>query len=1286
MRPGSAEAPRAAQPWRAFASRLVAAGAAALVIWAAGTALGRWVAPASEETARAAARAHTAARQALAAMEGSARDALAVPLQPPLTGAGASRAFGELAAVRDRQTRRSAGGLDLSGFGISLVEADGRPLAWSGRTTRRTSALASPSRPVWRTTAAPSGVEITRLECRGPWTVGGCPMVVAEWWLPYAGADAGARVVNLGGQPVTLVEPDTSGLAMAPVSVTAPDGTPLFAATIAPRDVVLQSRRWPLAVRSVALAALACGWLAALGPLRRWRRRHSRSAPVAPTLLTAGVMTAAWLSLWMASPAEWWPHDALTGVRYASAGLPLVRSPFDAALAAALALALAWTLAGSAGTRLRRRRAAAAGHARALLGGVTAAVLAHASTWVLRDAVVSSTLDLRQFSLLAWNPARVLLQLGLLGGVVALTLVAAVALRGRRPWRHPSVAHALLWLAPGLATALVDREWAALILTAAAAAAATVAHRVTGAAGRRATGRQLATAAVLLTATTGAVYLEVYRTSTTAAHEQVATRLAAEVLQQREAVKARLQQAMDDVDALEGLEALVGGAAPGADEADRAFSVWQATALAAPVSSSLELADATGRRLSRFAFNLPVESAGASPADDSGCDWSVSEEVSPFFGEDRRVWRASRAICPSAGAPSGFITLQATVDRSDLPFLAPVRPYAELQRRPGHLPARDMLGHDVEYTVYGWSGRPLYASRPAGWALAPEALAAAAASRTPFWARLTRGQDPYDVFIFSDRGAIHALGLPVASWLTHVMAVAEALVLCGAGVMLAGVLFAVARWRRISARRLWRAAAASYYRRLLVALVAAAIVPVVGLALLFRASVAAQTRASLEQEAVRTASAAERAIADLAPALDGAVDDDLLVWVSRLVGADVNVYEDAQLLATSGRTLFASGLLPPRPPEAVYRDIALGLRAESVSESVLGDVRYLTVGVPVGGSRLPRIVTVPLALRQESAEAQMAMLDRRVLLVALFFVLAGGALGYSLAERMADPVRRLARATRRISRGDLDVTVLVRSSDEFRNLAEEFNAMAVELGRQREQLERTNRLEAWSEVARQVAHDIKNPLTPIQLNAEHLKRVHADRGGPMGAVVDTCVDTILGQVRLLRSIASEFSNFASTPTVKREAVRVRELVDALVAPYQDALAGTITFARTVPDGLPDVNVDRALTARALANLLENALQAIGQHGTVAVEAASEPGPAARPGVAIAISDSGPGMDAAALARAFEPYFSTKAGGTGLGLPIAKRNIEASGGTVRMTSGAGAGTRVIVWLPAVTSGA
>ena len=185
------------------------------------------------------------------------------------------------------------------------------------------------------------------------------------------------------------------------------------------------------------------------------------------------------------------------------------------------------------------------------------------------------------------------------------------------------------------------------------------------------------------------------------------------------------------------------------------------------------------------------------------------------------------------------------------------------------------------------------------------------------------------------------------------------------------------------------------------------------------------------------------------------------------------------------------------------------------------------------------ILMVPLTSRQQEIEGQIEELDRRVLLAALLFIILGAGIGYSMAERIADPVNRLMRATRRIARGDLDARVIATSSDELRRLVDAFNRMAEDLRRQRAELERTNRLAAWADMARQVAHDIKNPLTPIQLNAEHLQRVHADRGRPLGPLVDDCVSNILGQVRLLRQISSEFSSFASSPQAESVADRCR---------------------------------------------------------------------------------------------------------------------------------------------------
>jgi nitrogen fixation/metabolism regulation signal transduction histidine kinase len=239
--------------------------------------------------------------------------------------------------------------------------------------------------------------------------------------------------------------------------------------------------------------------------------------------------------------------------------------------------------------------------------------------------------------------------------------------------------------------------------------------------------------------------------------------------------------------------------------------------------------------------------------------------------------------------------------------------------------------------------------------------------------------------------------------------------------------------------------------------------------------------------------------------------------------------------------------------------------------------------------------------------------------------------------------------------------------------------MAADLQRQRGELERTHRLEAWAEMARQVAHEIKNPLTPIQLNAEHLRRVHADRGEPLGPILQQCVETILTQVKLLRQIASEFSSFASSPTARRSRVDVPELLHEIIEPYRSGLDGRIQFDVHVPATLPPVYVDRTLISRSLTNIVENALHAMPGSGRLSVMAG-----AADHSVQIRVSDTGVGMDAEALARAFEPYFSTKATGTGLGLPIAKRNVELTGGTISVTSERDKGTTVELTLPVADS--
>jgi nitrogen fixation/metabolism regulation signal transduction histidine kinase len=477
----------------------------------------------------------------------------------------------------------------------------------------------------------------------------------------------------------------------------------------------------------------------------------------------------------------------------------------------------------------------------------------------------------------------------------------------------------------------------------------------------------------------------------------------------------------------------------------------------------------------------------------------------------------------------------------------------------------------------------------------------------------------------------------------------------------------------------------SFYRKLFLAFVLVAILPVVILAFATRTYFAAQFRAAVEEGAIRTATVAQRLVEDYATLQQrqtGALrllDDSVMVIVGRAIDQAVNLFDDAELQATSERDLYASRVLPTRTPAGVYREIVLNRMPTYVGIEEVGGASYLVAAAPVRAGGREGIVTVPQTLQRQESERQTDELDRRVLTAAVLFVLLGAASGYWMAERIADPVSRLTRATRRIARGDLDARIAATSSDELRRLVEDFNTMAADLKQQRAELERTQRLEAWADMARQVAHDIKNPLTPIQLSAEHARRVNVDRGRPLSPVLDDCVNAILTQVKLLRQISAEFSSFASSPTPRPEATDIAALIDEVVEPYRMALTGRIAVEVGHSDGLPQVSLDRTLFSRALTNVVENAIHAMPGGGTLTIASRRDTAED-RDSVAVSVSDTGVGMGPEDVARIFEPYFSTKATGTGLGLTIAKRNIELNGGTIDVTSTRGVGTTVRMRMP------
>ena len=1205
--------------------------------------------------------------------------------------------------------------------GATVYDRSGTPVAWAGRVSdlpkERTlgpaTVLLVPSalgprlvrvEPI--TVAAAAGVEAAAVPAA----------IVAEQSIAAdversSGADAFLVATSIA--PVRLRQ---SGVADRPAAarptpspnqsaftfpIPSVGGGVLVEAEVAAADLSFQRERWNRLTAAVALGILALTLVACVGPLieRRTRARTARAYATATAMLVALVVLVRGL-LWIAG--VW-----ITGTRsFASPSELLLTAAFGAVLAA------------MAVHDVSRRRAAprrpplvgSASRARAAIGAIYAAagaidgLLLAAYDLGLQRIVSRTRIDLLHFSLHPVSGPRLALAFALiLLHAAVIWLAAAIALYPSRLLRTPrdgswTALKIAAWLggaaaaiaAAGAAIAPLPPAPVAVALIVAGASAITVAE-VGGRFRRASQSARIFMVFLALLAPAVALYPSIVTFAIDTKERLVATVLAPEVASQRQDLERRLRRSLVEIDSMRALADFVTGFDTATPTTDRAYLVWSRTELGASrLTSSVELFTADGRLVSPFALHLPEYST--SPYIATRCDWDeLVDEVSPFGSSERQVLRTSRGICEGSRIVGGIV-VRAMFDPEALTLSAPRGPFGEPPQTSWAAQSEGVFGRDVEFAMYGWSRAPLYAGGASVWRLPDDAFARVVESREPFWTSVERDGDTYRLYLQNDRVGVYVLGYPIITAAGHFTNLAELVLLTAvvyAFLLTLAMLFgSMTGGAPATGRALFREIRSSFYLKLFFAFVASVVVPVAILAAATRTYFKNQLLAGAEESGARTVTTAQRLVEDYATLQQrgtgvlGAIDDNVMVLVRRAIDEDVNLFDRQRLQATSARDLFASQTFSTRTPSDVYRAIVLDRLPTFVGEETIGSASYRVAAAPVHAGSREAIVTVPLANRQQDIEQQIDELDRRVVSGAVFFCLLGAALGYWMAERIADPVARLTRATRRIARGDLDARVAATSSDELRRLVEDFNQMADDLKRQRTELERTQRLEAWADMARQVAHDIKNPLTPIQLSAEHAQRVNQDRGRPLSPVLDDCVNAILSQVKLLRQISAEFSSFASSPTPRPEPTAVGEIIDEVVEPYRTGLAGRIVIATDTARDLPTAVIDRTLLARALTNVVENALHAIPGQGrlTVTARPSRDGGDGRGDGVVIEVADTGVGMDPESIAKIFEPYFSTKATGTGLGLTIAKRNVELNGGTIDVRSRRGAGTTVTIRLP------
>jgi signal transduction histidine kinase len=301
------------------------------------------------------------------------------------------------------------------------------------------------------------------------------------------------------------------------------------------------------------------------------------------------------------------------------------------------------------------------------------------------------------------------------------------------------------------------------------------------------------------------------------------------------------------------------------------------------------------------------------------------------------------------------------------------------------------------------------------------------------------------------------------------------------------------------------------------------------------------------------------------------------------------------------------------------------------------------------------------------------------LLVGGGVILLGLILGWWISARVTRPIEQLAAGAREVAAGRWNARVEVRSRDEIGQLAATFNEMTRQLAEQRERLVQTERVAAWRELARRLAHELKNPLFPLQLTVENLQRAREQTPEQFDEVFFESTATMRAELENLKAIVTRFSDFAKMPPPEFEPVDVNESVRSVVKLFEPQLVTVgrpaITPELYLDEHLARPQADPILLRRALENLVLNSLDAMPAGGTLTVRTLQHNG-----SVRLEVTDTGAGLTPEECARLFTPYYTSKRHGTGLGLAIVQSVVSDHSGKIEVESAPGAGATFRIDLP------
>jgi signal transduction histidine kinase len=404
---------------------------------------------------------------------------------------------------------------------------------------------------------------------------------------------------------------------------------------------------------------------------------------------------------------------------------------------------------------------------------------------------------------------------------------------------------------------------------------------------------------------------------------------------------------------------------------------------------------------------------------------------------------------------------------------------------------------------------------------------------------------------------------------------------------------------------------------------------------------------------------------------------DLLYKFSLVFFSDINMYDlNGTLLATSRPEIFNEGLKSAKMNPQAYFNLIISKKSLYIHEEKIGDYKYLSAYIPFRNeqNKLIAYLNLPYFAKQdeltnEVSTFMVAFININVILIAIAIFIS-----LIVSNYITKPVQLIKEKISRLRLGKTDEKIEWNRMDEIGGLVKEYNRMVDELAKSAELLAKSERESAWRQMAQQVAHEIKNPLTPMKLSVQYLQKAWNEKSPDWEDRLNRFTQTIIEQIDSLSVIASEFSNFANMPRLFMKPADIVEIINSSI----DLFSKTTTIQFTFENQQPRiVMVDREQMLRVFNNLIKNSIQAIPNPVDGIVEITIEK---INSTFLIVFSDNGVGIPDDQKEKVFYPNFTTKSSGTGLGLAMVKSIVENAGGSISFKSEEGHGTSFYISLP------